>query len=60
MKVYKVPGAVLKALGRAVGRRGLSLVSPSRAGAGSGAGGRSVGWHTAIAEAGLLPPAAGS
>lgn len=25
---------------------------PSRAGAGSGASGRSVGWHTAIAEAG--------
>ena len=38
----------------------MSLFSPSRAGAGSGAGGRSVGRHTAIAEAGLLPPAAGS
>lgn len=39
---------------------GVSLASPSRAGAGSGAGGRSVGWHTAAAEAGLLAPAAGS
>lgn len=37
-----------------------SLASPSRAGVGSGARGRSVGWHTATAETGLLPPAAGS
>lgn len=36
-----------------------SLASPSRAGAGLGAGGRSVGWHPAAAEAGLLRPAAG-